>query len=229
MHLPEAKLANDGVALVGGPVGVHHVHVDPVQDQLGVQLLRALLALHKDEHRRLEAGLHQLPKRQQLPLFLPHEREPLLDGGGARVGEPHGHVQRVAEHRRDELSHLVAHGRRKERALPAGVARPQNLVDLRQEAVVFRVAALVRAELKQPVRFVEHHQLHAAQLQAPAAQRCEQAHRRADQSAAEALAAAPALRRGGPGLGQKLHCDAPARREHRRLAVDLRGELARGR
>lgn len=74
--LPEAT--HHVVALRLRAIGVYHVHVDAVVDQLREQLLRALLALHEHQHRRLKALTQNVTERHEFAPLAADEQQLLL-------------------------------------------------------------------------------------------------------------------------------------------------------
>mmetsp|Transcript_31320 Transcript_31320/g.76773 ORF Transcript_31320/g.76773 Transcript_31320/m.76773 type:complete len:301 (+) Transcript_31320:108-1010(+) len=131
---PAAEVAHDGVPLRLRPVRMHHIHINPIEDQLPKQLLCAINTLHKHKHRRAQPLLHQLPNRHKLALLTPHKHQLLLHTLARRHLPPHSHEERVRHDASRELLDGGRHGSAEERLLQLGVrARGEHLVKLLHE------------------------------------------------------------------------------------------------
>jgi len=108
------------VNLLGGAFRVHDVHVEPVEGQLSEQVLGAVLGLQKQQHRRPDAFLDQLPYRQHFAFLPTHENELLVDGGRAGVLDADGEGHGVAQKTRREFAHRGPYRGAEQGTLQAG-------------------------------------------------------------------------------------------------------------
>ena len=110
--------------LLGGALGVHHVHVEAVERQFAEQVLGPILGLQEEQHGRPDALLDQLPDGEHFALLPPDKDEFLVDRRRACVFDAHGERHRVAEEARGEFAHRRPQRGTEQRALQArrGVA-----------------------------------------------------------------------------------------------------------
>ena len=150
-------------------VAVDRRGVDAVALELVGEAVGAVLGLAEDEHLLPVVGLDEVREELALPLRLDEVR-PLRHRLGRRVAARHLDGGRVLQELRGELADLVGEGGREEQRLPRARDRVDDALDVRDEAHV-----------EHAVGFVEHEDLHLAQVHGLLAHEVEQAPRRGDE------------------------------------------------